>query len=253
MCIRDSYVRQVENGTTINYDTGESGITDTPSLNTTSVYVLNDAFVYHKPKDGGVQVGSALAVHGAQAIRQTKRYFRYQSGKGILFATGAVLAPSFNIEKHEIINAGTQFRITTGEAHGMQPGAGIQVENVTASDSSESDIINSWFTIQDVTTKTMTVDADTAINVGGGSTSTLTVDSFVGITTWSGSVIRTGMMDDTNGVFWQFNGLNLEAVRRSSTFNIAGLVTCTNGSTVCLLYTSPSPRDATLSRMPSSA
>jgi len=227
------YVRQVENGTTINYDSGATpGVTDTPSLNTTSVYVLNDAFVYHKPKDGGVQVGSALAVHGAQCIRQTKRYFRYQSGKGILFATGAVLAPSFNIEKHEIINAGTQFKITTGEAHGMQPGAGIQVENVTASDSSESDIINSWFTIQDVTTKTMTVDAKTAINVGGGSTSTLTVDSFVGISTWSGSVIRTGMFDDTNGVFWEFNGINLSVVKRSSTFNIAGLVTCTNGSTV---------------------
>ena len=226
------YVRQVENGTTINYDSGATpGVTDTPSLNTTSVYVLNDAFVYHKPKDGGVQVGSALAVHGAQCIRQTKRYFRYQSGKGILFATGAVLAPSFNIEKHEIINAGTQFKITTGEAHGMQPGAGIQVENVTASDSSESDIINSWFTIQDVTTKTMTVDAKTAIDVGAGNTSTLTVDSFVGISTWSGSVIRTGMFDDTNGVFWEFNGINLSVVKRSSTFNIAGLVTCTNGST----------------------
>ena len=226
------YVRQVENGTTINYDSGATpGVTDTPSLNTTSVYVLNDAFVYHKPKDGGVQVGSALAVHGAQCIRQTKRYFRYQSGKGILFATGAVLAPSFNIEKHEIINAGTQFKITTGEAHGMQPGAGIQVENVTASDSSESSIMNSWFTVQDVTTKTMTVDAKTAINVGGGSTSTLTVDSFVGISTWSGSVIRTGMFDDTNGVFWEFNGINLSVVKRSSTFNIAGLVTCTNGST----------------------
>jgi len=225
-------VNQVENGTTINYDSGLSGVTDTPSVNTTSVYVLNDAFVYHKPKDGGVQVGSGLAVHGAQAIRQTRRYFRYQSGKGILFATGAVMAPSFNIEKFEIINAGTQFKITTGEQHGMQPGAGIQVENVTASDSSESDIINSWFTIQDVTTKTMTVDAKTAINVGGGSTSTLTVDSFVGISTWSGSVIRTGMFDDTNGVFWEFNGINLSVVKRSSTFNIAGLVTCTNGSTV---------------------
>lgn len=226
------YVRQVESGTRINYDTGETGITDTPSLNTTSVYVLNDAFVVHKPKDGGVQVGSGLAVHGAQCIRQTRRYFRYQSGKGILFATGAVLAPSFNIEKFEIINAGTQFKITTGESHGVQPGAGIQVENVTASDSSESSIMNSWFTIQDVTTKTMTVDAKTAINVGAGNTSSLTVDSIVGVTTWSGSVIRTGMFDDTNGVFWEYNGINLSVVKRSSTFNIAGLVTCTNGSTV---------------------
>lgn len=232
------YVNQVENGTTINYDSGLSGITDTPSVNTTSVYVLNDAFVYHKPKDGGVQVGSGLAVHGAQAIRQTRRYFRYQSGKGVLFATGAVMAPSFNIEKFEIINAGTQFKITTGEQHGMQPGAGIQVENVKASDSSESSIMNSWFTIQDVTTNTMTVDAKTPINVGAGNTSTLTVDSFVGISTWSGSVIRTGMFDDTNGVFWEYNGINISVVKRSSTFNIAGLVTCTNGSTVVQTDTS---------------
>ena len=36
--------------------------------------------------------------------------------------------------------------------------------------------------------------------------------------------------------------------------NIVGLTTVTNSLHVtCLLYTSPSPRDATLSRMPSSA
>ena len=39
--------------------------------------------------------------------------------------------------------------------------------------------------------------------------------------------------------------------------NVAGLTTRAKvsaaGVTVCLLYTSPSPRDATLSRMPSSA
>ena len=32
-----------------------------------------------------------------------------------------------------------------------------------------------------------------------------------------------------------------------------GCVCCTMGADLCLLYTSPSPRDATLSRMPSSA
>ena len=34
---------------------------------------------------------------------------------------------------------------------------------------------------------------------------------------------------------------------------IPGGITCDNVFTTCLLYTSPSPRDATLSRMPSSA
>ena len=53
-----------------------------------------------------------------------------------------------------------------------------------------------------------------------------------------------------------------DAIRQLNRFNIGGLPVCdTDGDLVgiiterdiCLLYTSPSPRDATLSRMPSSA
>ena len=43
--------------------------------------------------------------------------------------------------------------------------------------------------------------------------------------------------------------LNLEKVHKMVEFAVEGLA----GVSACLLYTSPSPRDATLSRMPSSA
>ena len=44
-----------------------------------------------------------------------------------------------------------------------------------------------------------------------------------------------------------------DIVTRKALENAATVVAATGGSTNCLLYTSPSPRDATLSRMPSSA
>ena len=46
--------------------------------------------------------------------------------------------------------------------------------------------------------------------------------------------------------------LNIEYVGLSRAFQITATA-ITQGKTGCLLYTSPSPRDATLSRMPSSA
>ena len=39
----------------------------------------------------------------------------------------------------------------------------------------------------------------------------------------------------------------------SGTPAVAGILALPDGTYICLLYTSPSPRDATLSRMPSSA
>ena len=35
----------------------------------------------HRPFDGGVQLGTGSPSHGAQAIRQSKKYIRYQSVK----------------------------------------------------------------------------------------------------------------------------------------------------------------------------
>ena len=40
------------------------------------------------------------------------------------------------------------------------------------------------------------------------------------------------MFDDTNGLFWEYDGQELYAVKRSSTFQLAGTVAVTNGSTL---------------------
>ena len=48
-----------------------------------TLYSRPDSFFVHRPYDGGVQLGTGGPQHGAQAIRQSKKYIRYQSGKGL--------------------------------------------------------------------------------------------------------------------------------------------------------------------------
>ena len=62
-----------------------------------TLYSRPDSFFVHRPYDGGVQLGTGGPQHGAQAIRQSKKYIRYQSGKGIMYTTGALFAPSYDL------------------------------------------------------------------------------------------------------------------------------------------------------------
>jgi len=61
------------------------------------LYARPDSFYSHRPFDGGVQLGTGLPSHGAQAIRMSKKYIRYQSGKGINFNTGLLMAPNYYV------------------------------------------------------------------------------------------------------------------------------------------------------------
>jgi len=49
---------------------------------------------------------------------------------------------------------------------------------------------------------------------------------------WTDSFVRGGMFDDQNGFFFEYDGQKLYAVRRSSTTQLAGSVSCTRGSQV---------------------
>jgi hypothetical protein len=51
--------------------------------------------------------------------------------------------------------------------------------------------------------------------------------SFVG---WSGATVRSGTYDEQNGVFFEYDGQQAYAVKRASTFQLAGTVSVTSGS-----------------------
>jgi hypothetical protein len=50
----------------------------------------------------------------------------------------------------------------------------------------------------------------------------------ISITSWYGAATRLGLFDAQNGLFFEFDGQNLYAVRRNSTTQIAGFVNVTN-------------------------
>lgn len=53
----------------------------------TSLFVKADGFALHRPFDGGVELTPSLNPN-ASILRQTRKYFRYQSGKGIQVSYG---------------------------------------------------------------------------------------------------------------------------------------------------------------------
>jgi hypothetical protein len=176
-------------------------------------------FVQHRPFDGGVQFSNETAFHGYQVVRQTRRQFRYQSGKGTQFSTGSIMKPTITIEN--ITSSGTTVTMTSKYAHGLGVGAVIRVQgcNETA--------YNGTFTV--VTVASATTFTYTALSTPSATPATgnnINVNPW----TWFGSANRIGMFDSQNGFFFEFDGQTLYCVRRSSTFQLSGVAAVTAGS-----------------------
>ena len=65
--------------------------------------------------------------------------------------------------------------------------------------------------------------------------------------------LSTGVLAEPTAAQFARSVVKIESTIESTGRTVAVLGSERSGSGVCLLYTSPSPRDATLSRMPSSA
>jgi hypothetical protein len=108
------FVESVPSLTSITYTARASGqISGTP---TGVVYSRPDAFFQHRPFDGGVMLGTGGPAHGAMAVRMSKKYIRYQSGKSINYNTGALFSPNYDIRAIVASNAtnATYTTTTTG-------------------------------------------------------------------------------------------------------------------------------------------
>jgi hypothetical protein len=217
------FVTAVPSTTTFNY-TAKSGAAVTGTL-AGVINVRSNATFLPRPFDGGVVMGPGSPTRGASATRTTKKYFRYQSGKGILFSSGTMLQPTFDIA--DLVAAGTavnsNISVTTDIEHGLNPGAVLTISGVTTDGYDDSGYVVTSIT-SDVT---FVVQAQ---NTLGNTTPTLGQQPRINVTGWHGAAVRAGIFDDQNGLFWEHDGQNLNVVQRSSTFQLAGLVSVGAGS-----------------------
>jgi hypothetical protein len=182
------------------------------------IYMRPQGQVLHRPFDGGVQFSSNGSSNFEHTVRQTRRYFRYQSGKGLQVSSGTILKPNFQIDV--LTSSGTTVTVQTKEQHNLQPGT-----QITISGANEA-AYNGTFTVSNVT------GFNTFTYTAGSTPSSATASGifYLSVTGWYGAVNRLGIFDNQNGIFFEFDGQILNAVRRTSTFQISGEVTVTSGS-----------------------
>jgi hypothetical protein len=180
-------------------------------------FVIPQGQFLHRPFDGGVIFTSNAQGNFEQTTRQTRRYFRYQSGKGIQVSSGTILRP--NLQVDSITSVGVAASVITKEQHNIQPGTIITITgcNETAYNGSFPVSVIKGYNAFEYT-------------MAGAASSTIASGSpYVGVSTWYGSVSRLGIFDDQNGMFFEYDGTTFYACRRTSTFQLSGKVSVTNG------------------------
>jgi hypothetical protein len=207
-------------GVTVSSPTNASGLTGV-------LFARPAGYVEPRSFDGGVAFSAGGAVPNQQLIRQTRRYFRYQSGKGIQFSTGSSFKPPLFVTG--IVNVGNSttfsiMQITTRYQHNIAVGATILVQGCT------QPWFNGTFTVTAVTPNTIRYNITP--NNPATPFSSATGNFRVTPLSWYGSNSRLGFFDQQNGLFFNFNGQTLSAVQRNSTNQISGSISVTQGSAI---------------------
>jgi len=193
----------------------------------TFLYVRPQGYALHRPFDGGVEMSVGAGTSLGQIVRQTRKYFRYQSGKGIQTSAGLNFKPSIDLESMNRFST-TQIICKTRRPHGLISGLFIVVDQSESSDGNLSALYNGEFqvTVDDLTTFRVNAVGE----VPAGVESRAYGFPQFNVREWTNGAIRSGMFDFQNGMFYEFDGQQMYAVRRSSTQQLAGSVSCLQGS-----------------------
>ena len=211
---------------------------------TNKLYVRPTGVALHRSTDGGVQINSGDITPNCQIIRQTRKYFRYQSGKSMLFSTGLLFKPSYDIQSVTVspglytsANPFYTVTVTTDQDHGFVgtnsfiSGTSISIRGL------ETALIpnpyNGNFIVQSIlSNKSFTVSLPVSsldvapVDLSPGGVGKVEVSS------WYDGTVRSGMFDDQNGIYFQYDGSSFGVGRRFSTTNLTGTVNPTYTSTL---------------------
>ena len=224
----------------------------------TGLYPRADGFTLHRAYDGGIELIPPRCADG-QVIRQTRRYFRYQPGKGIQVSLSVNFSAPLDVDKVFTSNVNSsQVIVITKSVHRLSSNLPIIVDFVgltnstvpagiypqvplypwTASSNQVSapgpyptytinNVINNntFSYIMNGTPAQYGYTSNTSCNIYNLSASNYVTAPgipLIYVNGWSNSKIRTGMFDDQNGMFFEYDGSNMYAVRRESTTQITG-------------------------------
>jgi hypothetical protein len=190
----------------------------------TFIYVRPEGYSLHRPFDGGVEMSVGASTSLGQIVRQTRKYFRYQSGKGIQTSCGINFKPSVDIESMTQFG-GQVVEVKTRRPHGLISGLNIKVSEATDSFGDPSTVYNGTFAVTVVDLLTFRITASQPVIEARA----YGFPQFY-VTQWQNGAVRTGMFDDQNGMFFEYDGQKIYAVRRSSTQQLAGTVAALQGS-----------------------
>ena len=231
---------QMTGGTNPTLATGQFVISSVPSLTsivftartggivapgTPIIFALSNSSIVHRSFDGGVLVSTKTPTFGASTVRVSKKYFRYQSGKGLLWSTGTLFRPNYDIQvltaSGTVVGSTVTLKVDDVD-HGLQIGATITVSGVATSGYNGSYVVTN---IIDDYTFTFLATATL-----GATTAVMQQSSSISVDDWHGAVVRAGTFDDQNGMFWEYSGSILSVVRRKSVQQLSGTVAINIGS-----------------------
>lgn len=216
-------VTSVPSLTTLTYTARAGAAVVTPA--TVTLYAFTNSTIVHRPQDGGVILSTKTPTYGATVARQSKRYFRYQSGKGFLWSSGTLFRPNYDVRSMTAsgTTVGSTITVTTDDIdHGLQIGAVIQLTGSTTSGYNGQYVVNSITSDYQFTVL--------ATSVLGATTAVLNINPKVYVITWDGAAVRAGLFDEQNGLFWEYDGAILSVVKRSATAQLSGTLSVTQNS-----------------------
>jgi len=191
-------------------------LTTTKHFVETNVYARPDGFSIHRPFDGGVEIAAGTAPFSS-IRRQTRKYFRYQSGKGIQTSVAINFNPPVTIQN--LTANGTTATVTTEYPHRLNTGMEVRIKNASEG------VYNGTFAITKVDEFSFTYTLTTTPT----STKPNGIIKF-NVVSYSDAATRVGMFDMQNGFFFEYDGVALACVRRTSTTQISGTCTVTKNS-----------------------
>lgn len=184
-----------------------------------SIYPRAPGYVEHRAYTGSVQFTNLSPYHGYQVVRQTRRQFRYQSGKAIQMSTGSILKPQLSVET--ITSSGSTVTVTTKFAHGLGVGGYVTVSGTNETNYSGTYAVTA---VTSATVFTYTAAGTPSATPATG------YPIIVSPQTWYGGSNRIGMFTEQNGFYFEYDGQTLYAVKRSSVKLTSGFAAVTNAS-----------------------